>query len=185
VEGLYKGFCLHNFDLPKGRGDWDEALGVFKEVESKPDRSRAILELSSPESFSNYGNEKWITKITNLGPATSIGIQMQLVDINPAPKCDPSIKGRCPHKVIISGLTFDASARSLVKDQSETFELFRVHPGGPVSNVDTEHARDITIEIGGRWCLLYRVFAKNSDAVDLAPIMQRNTDGSVKIEHNH
>jgi hypothetical protein len=109
---------------------------------------------------------------------------MQLVDIT-APKSAPSIKDRCPLKVIVAGLTFDALAPNLARGQSETFELFRVHPGGPVvpvSNIDTEYGRDITIEIGEHWILLYRVFAENSDAVDLTLMMRRNTDGSVTIE---
>ena len=33
---------------------------------------------------------------------------MKLVDIDPTPNGAPSIKERCPHKVLVAGLTYDA-----------------------------------------------------------------------------
>jgi len=151
------------------------------------DETRCTLSVTLPQCIPSYGSERWITKITNQGPAAALGVQMQLVDIVPPPKCDPSFRDRCPHKVNVSGLVFDALPPNLARGQTEKFEPVIIHPGGPVvpvNNMDTEHGRGLMIEIGERWHLFYRVFATNSNAVDLPLSMCRKADGSVVIEGN-
>ncbi len=169
-----------------------EQAAVIKSTEAQAaaardqlNERRCTLCVGPLSCIRHSGREEWLVKVVNDGPSVAIGVQMKLTDITPSPNSAPSFKARCPHKVNIAGLTFDALPRNLAKGQTETFEPFRVHPGGPsvpISNMDTAPGADMTIEIGEQWHLLYRVFAENSNVVDLALIMRRNADGSVTTD---
>jgi hypothetical protein len=108
---------------------------------------------------------------------------MKLVDIDPTPNGAPSIKERCPHKVLVAGLTYDAPDPTISVGQSESFIPFTVYRNGaPIGNIDTEYNRQFNMDIGEQWTLKYQVFAGNSDPIPLALVMCRKTDGSVRVD---
>jgi hypothetical protein len=113
---------------------------------------------------------------------------MQLIKIDPNPKCNPSLGDKCPLKVTMSSSIYDARPSNLSKDQSTNFVLFRVHQGAylatgmPISNLDTEPERDVTIEIGDSWSLTYHISAENADPIYFTLAMRRKEDGLETIE---
>jgi hypothetical protein len=161
----------------------DEEQRRADAIRAEFNEKRCILLVGLPMCIHDFGAERWTVTITNKGPAVAVGVQMRLINIDLPPKNAPWMRGQT-HKVILSGMTFDAPHPRIPTGQSETFELFRIHPGNPVvpvTNMDTSHHRDITIENGEHWGLSYQAFAENSKAEEFLIVMRRQNN-SVTIE---
>jgi hypothetical protein len=124
----------------------------------------------------HYGNERWRIRVTNSGPAVATGVQMKLMETNVE-------SVHCPQKIFVDSI-IAVTPPNIAIGQSEDFEPIIIRQNGlgvtPISNIDSK--RDITINIGEQWRLVYQVYAENSDIIIIVLMICRESDGLVTVE---
>ncbi len=89
----------------------------------------------------------------------------------------------CPQKIFVDSI-IAVTPPNIAVGQSEDFEPFIIHQNGlgvtPISNIDPR--RDITINIGEQWRLMYQAYAENSDIIIIVLMIRRERDGRILAE---
>jgi len=89
----------------------------------------------------------------------------------------------CPQKIFVDSI-IAVTPPNITIGQSEDFEPFIFRRNGlgvtPISNIDSK--RDITINIGEQWRLMYQVYAENSNIIIIILMIRRESDGWIMVE---